>query len=299
MRRLSFFLVGPGAVGLTFASALIRAGHRCVGVEGSSSSHAARARRLLRVPTSGKTPRGRTFDLLVLAIPDARIDAVARAWAGRVSWRGKFAFHTSGALSSSELKPLARRGAFVASVHPLTSLPKPHAGKDAFRGVSFGLEGNLRACSLAASLVREMKGHVLRIPRRSKAAYHLGACLASGYLLTLLSIASELMERRAGIGREPSRRALLRLAAGSVENASRLGLASSLTGPLVRGDLVTLRRHFGVLRRSPRDLKALHDILATRMLEILLQEGRIRDRNAAELLRLFGSRRRTQRDGPR
>jgi len=295
MRRLSFFLVGPGAVGLTFASALVRAGHRCVGVEASSSSHLARSRRLLKVPTSRMSRRS-PFDLMILAIPDDRIGEVARAWAGRASWRGKFAFHTSGALSSTELKPLQKRGAFVASVHPLSSLPKPNAGKGALRGVSFGLEGNPRACRLAARLVGEMEGHVLLIPRSSKPAYHLSACLASGYLLTLLSIAAELMHQRAGIGREPSRRALLRLAAGSVENASRLGIANSLTGPLVRGDLVTLRRHLRLLQRSPHDLKALHDILATRMLEILQREGRIRSSNAAEPLRLLALASRTRRN---
>lgn len=291
MRRLSFFLVGPGAVGLTFASALVRAGHRCVGVEASSSSHLARARRLLKVPTSRMAPRRSPFDLMILAIPDNRIGEVARAWAGRASWRGKFAFHTSGALSSSELKSLQKRGALVASVHPLSSLPKPRVGKDALRGVSFGLEGNTRACRLAAHLVGEMEGHVLMIPKSSKPAYHLSACLASGYLLTLLSLASELMQERAGIGKEPSRRALLRLAAGSVENASRLGIADSLTGPLVRGDFVTLRRHLRVLRRSPRDLKAVHDILALRMVELLEREGRTRSRQADEMLRLLGSRR--------
>ncbi|HEV8375349.1 MAG TPA: DUF2520 domain-containing protein, partial [Candidatus Polarisedimenticolia bacterium] len=297
-RKLGFFLVGPGPVGLSLTSALIRAGHRCVGVEGRTSSRSAYARKLLRVP-SPASPRepGRNFDVLILAVPDARIEAVARQWADRLSWRGRFAFHTSGALPSSVLRSLEEAGALVASFHPLTSLPKAAGAMGTFRGVTFGLEGNPRACALASRLVGEMKGHVLKIPRGSKPAYHLSACLASGYLLTLLSMASALLEKRAGVARGRSRRALLRLALASIDNALRLGVADSLTGPLVRGDRITLEGHLRVLRDAPRHLKQVHHILAMEMVEILLRGGRMRRENAAEWLRLYRTPPRPRRHG--
>lgn len=274
-RPLRFILVGPGAVGSALASALRRQGHRQVACYG-------RMGRLGRA-----SPSGEPFDLLLIAVPDRSIAEVARFWAQRPDWRGRFALHTSGAVASTALAPLGRRGAWIGSLHPLASLPRGRRDPRALRGVSFGIEGHPAARRLAQRLVRELGGWPLILRGRSRAAYHLGACLASGYLLALVSIAAELLARGGSLRGNKARDAVLELALSSLRNAKSEGLEKALTGPLARGDLATVAKHLAALRQAPGDWRAVHRILAGQAAGLLERSGRITRRDRAAVIRLL------------
>ncbi|HEU5179924.1 MAG TPA: Rossmann-like and DUF2520 domain-containing protein [Candidatus Polarisedimenticolia bacterium] len=280
-KRLRFVLVGPGAVGSALSSALRRRGHREVARYGRGGRRGTRA---------GWADLDEPFDLLLIAVPDREIAPLARRWAKRQGWRGKFVFHTSGALGSSVLAPLARRGALTGTLHPLTSLPRGSAKSTALRDIGFGIEGDVTTRRLAFELVREIGGWPLALRGRSRAAYHLGACFASGYLLALVSIAAEMMARGGSLRKPDSRRSALALARVTLENAERAGLEEALTGPLVRRDLSTVRKHLQVLRQMRRDRAVLHRILALQMAEMLRRAGRIGPRDASEARRVLKSR---------
>ena len=278
MKPLRFILAGPGAVGLSLAAAWVRAGHRCVGIYGRGPRSLARGKQFLkaRVIRRGRETSEKDFDVLLIAVPDAAISATARVWARLPDWKGKCAFHTSGALPSRLLAPLRERGARVASLHPLTSIPRPSTDRRVFQGITFALEGDAAACVLGARVIRQIGGRPLRIPPQAKAAYHLAACLSSGYLLVYLVMASELLEGAAGLKKEQSLPALLELASATLGNARRLGVQPSLTGPIVRGDLVTLRLHAKVLAKAPAPLGLVHSILASKLLKLVQPGGRRR-----------------------
>jgi predicted short-subunit dehydrogenase-like oxidoreductase (DUF2520 family) len=266
-----FILAGPGAVGISLAAAWVRAGHRCVGIYGHGARGLARGKRLLnaRVIHPGQEHKQKDFDVLLIAVPDDAIAAVSRAWSRLTDWKGKCAFHTSGALTSTLLAPLRDRGARVASLHPLTSVPRPSTRPRLFEGITFALEGDATACILGAQIVRVLGGRPLRIPRRAKVPYHLAACLSSGYLLAYLVMASELLD----LPRERSLPPLLQLAAATLGNARRVGVRRSLTGPVVRGDLVTLGLHAKALRGAPPELGLIHSIVARKLLELVKTSG--------------------------
>ena len=289
MTSRRFVLVGPGAVGLSLAAAWTRAGHRCVGVYGHGSRGVARARKLLgsRFPRRRSDDPPADFDILLFAVPDDAIAPAARQWSRKPDWKGRFCYHTSGALPAAALVPLGRRGARIASLHPLTSIPRPSTDRRLFKGVAFALEGDPRACALGEHLIRQIGGRPFRIPRGAKTSYHLAACLSSGYLLALLSMAAGHLERSAGLTHGQSQAGLLELAAGTVRNARQLGLERALTGPMVRGDSITLRRHLAALRRAPLPLRGVYRTLAGEMLRLLRKGGRVPSREAATLRRLL------------
>ena len=273
MRPLRFILAGPGATGLSLSAAWVRAGHRCVGIYGRGARSLARGRRLLKAPIIRRGRDHRDFDVLLIAVPDGAIAETARDWARLADWKGKFAFHTSGALPSKLLSPLRDQGARVASMHPLTSIPRPSADAQLFRGITFALEGDTQACRVGARLIRQVGGGPIRISTRAKSSYHLAACLSSGYLLAYLVMASELLEKSGGPASSRSFPALLELASATLKNARKRGLAKSLTGPVVRGDLVTLRLHARALKKAPRDFGLIHSIVARKLLELTQAAG--------------------------
>jgi len=276
-KRLRFVLVGAGSVGSALSLALRRRGHREV----------ARYGRLGRLgDRAGRADLEEPFDVLFIAVPDREIGALARRWGKRPIWRGKFVFHTSGALGSAVLAPLARRGAHTGTLHPLTSLPRGSSQSAALRDIGFGIEGDAKGRRLAAALVREIGGWPLAL-RGRRAAYHLGACFASGYLLALVSIAAEMIARGGALRKTDSRRSALALARVTLENAARLGIEEALTGPLVRRDLSTVKKPLQALRQAPRERADLHRILAVQMAELLRRAGRIGPRDAAAARKLL------------
>jgi len=277
VKRIGFLLVGPGKVGISLGAAWVRAGHRCVGVEGGRPGARRRAGDLLG---AGK-PRGRSrlaqpaFDLLLIAVPDGEVAAVARSWRERCAWKGRFVLHTSGVLGASALDPLRRRGASAASLHPLLSLARPALDGNAFRGIYFGVEGDPEAAGMARRLAREAGGLTLNVRARGKALYHLGACLSSGYLLGLIDAAAARVSVRPA-DHVRLRNAFLTLSESALRNARETGLERALTGPITRGDVTTVRAHLLALRGSPPEWRSLHRTLARHVLDLALRSGRIK-----------------------
>lgn len=286
MKRLRFFLVGPGRAGISLASAWSKAGHRCLGIEGGTPSARRQAARVIAGKEIGA--RGSShpdFDLLVLTPPDREVAKVARDWSNRMKWRGKRAIHASGSLSVQALESLSRAGASVAAIHPLTSLPRPDGGGTAFRGVYFGVEGSPSALRWARRLAREAGGIPFEIPRQAKPFYHLCACLASGYLLALLDSAAVRMGDK-GVSSTQARKALLVLAQVTLANAQKMGPGQALTGPVPRGDLSTLGEHLHALSGQPLHWVAIHRGLVVEALALAVREGRISPATAKRIIQM-------------
>ncbi len=88
--------------------------------------------------------------------------------------------------------------------------------------------------------------------RSKKALYHAAAATLSNQVVALLASGYEMLEA-CGFDTENARRASAALVRGNVENVIASGCVQALTGPIERGDLVTVKstcRSF--LRRGKR-----------------------------------------------
>ena len=223
-----------------------------------------------------------------MATPDREIAPVARELArARLPWAGRIVAHTSGAVSSAALEPLRPRGALLASIHPLTSIATAHPDAD-FHGTPFAIEGDARAVRVLRSLVLDLGGLPVTIPRQDKALYHLIACILSNDLVALLASGFE-AARGLGLGTRQAARLYLPLIRGTVENVALLGTVKALTGPVSRGDVPTLRLHAEALRTLPADVRRMHRLLALRSAALALQARTITPEVAARIARLLGS----------
>jgi predicted short-subunit dehydrogenase-like oxidoreductase (DUF2520 family) len=114
----SLSLVGPGRAGSALGRSWLAAGGTLADVIARDPASAGKAVARL----GAGSPRGiagldADCDILVLAVPDDAIAAVASALAGRV--RCRTAFHLSGALPASVLEALRESGAALGALHPL------------------------------------------------------------------------------------------------------------------------------------------------------------------------------------
>jgi predicted short-subunit dehydrogenase-like oxidoreductase (DUF2520 family) len=181
-------------------------------------------------------------DMVWLCVPDREIAGCARDLAGHISWQGKVALHSSGALSSEELAMLRRQGAKVASAHPLMT--------PSLSGVGFAVEGDAAAVRVVQRIIVAMGGKVFPIRKQDKAMYHAWGTFVSPLLTALLAM-SERVAEAAGVDREQARQRMLPIVRQTVENYASRGAARGFSGPIVRGDAATVKQHLKVLRDVP------------------------------------------------
>jgi predicted short-subunit dehydrogenase-like oxidoreductase (DUF2520 family) len=165
------------------------------------------------------------------------------------TWKGKVVFHSSGALASDELRSLRNRGALVASVHPMMSFV--HAAKPSLAGVTFALEGDAKALRIARAIVRDLNGNSIVVAKKDKALYHAWGGFFSPLIVAELATA-DLIARKLGISPATARKTLAPILRQTVENYIAHGPAAAFSGPIIRGDVETVRRHLDVLKKVPQ-----------------------------------------------
>jgi len=248
----SIAIVGPGRLGSALALELKRAGYPISGVlshPGMESQRKARAlARKIHAPALTGHDLPLTADVVWFCVPDGDIATVARQLAAGSQWRGKIAFHSSGALPSDQLDVVRKQGASVASVHPLMTFVAGSA--PSLEGVPFAVEGDDAAVRLARTIVRGLGGETFAIRKRYKAAYHAWGGFTSPLVVAAL-VAAEQVARAAGLSAAEARRRMLPIVRQTIANYARLGPAGAFSGPLVRGDAEVVRRHLQALKSLP------------------------------------------------
>ncbi len=271
-KKPSVAIVGMGRLGSALLRHLARTGYvikEIVVRDRPESRRKAHKRAGARIHVSTYDAARLDADLIWFCVPDAEIANIGDALASKAHWKGKLAFHSSGALAANELRLLQRKGAKVASVHPFTSFV--HAAIPSLRGVPFGLEGDRAALVQARRIVKDLGGIAFTIPRARKTAYHAWGSFTSPLLIALLVTAEEVAEA-AGVAPALARKRMLPILEQTLQNYANLGAARSFSGPIVRGDVETVRRHIAVLERLPEAQK-VYVALATAALKRLPLEN--------------------------
>jgi predicted short-subunit dehydrogenase-like oxidoreductase (DUF2520 family) len=247
----SITIVGPGNLGSALATELYRAGYTIPAIVRRAGLKITGPKALahrVKADLFILGERSLDSDIVWLTVPDDAITAVAAQLAASQSWKGKIVFHSSGALTSEELAPLWEKGAHVASVHPMMTFVAGQ--KPSWRGVSFAVEGDDDAVRLANQIATDIGGRPFEIDRRSKVLYHAFGSFASPLVIALMS-AMEQVAEAAGIPTDKAKNMMRPLLAETLNNYLRSDAASAFSGPLVRGDVHTIRKHLAHLQRIP------------------------------------------------
>ncbi|HKH99719.1 MAG TPA: DUF2520 domain-containing protein [Candidatus Sulfotelmatobacter sp.] len=276
-------IVGAGNLGSALAVSLRQAGYKIAAViarRGASWRNARKLAKAAGASVSTDPSDAGQAEVFWLCVPDGEIARAARTLAAGVEWKGKVALHSSGALASDELTPLRARGAAVASVHPLmTFVP---GSRPLLAGVPFAIEGDSTAVRVARRIVRDVGGSAYSIRKADKAAYHAWGTFASP-LFTALLATMEQVAAVAGVKPKEARQRMIPILLQTLANYAAFGAPGSFSGPIIRGDVDTVKRHLRVLRKVP----AAHEVYLSLALAAL---SRLPARNKRLLKQVIDSR---------
>ena len=279
-------IVGPGRLGQALAIALQASGYSIQSVVARRPTQARKVVALLagssgrvdgalpilplRISDLSKLPPS---DLIFIATPDDAIPETASRLAINGSGKGRAVFHTSGALSSAVLAPLAKAGFHTGSLHPLVSVSEPRSGAAALRGAFYCLEGDRTALRMARLIVEDLAGKAFSIRPESKALYHAAAVMASPHLVALFDLATEMLAS-CGVNKKSARQILLPLVESTVNNLRAMSSEQALTGTFARGDVATARRHLAELSgKKLAEALEVYKLLGLRSVELAKKRG--------------------------
>lgn len=239
MLRLAMGVVGVGKVGSVVAARFRAAGYPLVGVSGRSEASRLRISTLLPgVATMSPAEVAAASDILVLAVPDDALIAVAEELASSGAVHpGQYVLHTSGRHGLDALAALTRLGARPIAFHPAMTFTGTEV--DVEGSPVFGLTAAPADRAMAEELVAALGGIPMWVAESDRALYHAALAHGANHLTTLVAQSMELLRTA---GSEDPASVLRPLLSAALDNVLTYGDAA-LTGPVVRGDVTTIRAH--------------------------------------------------------
>ncbi|WP_110208419.1 Rossmann-like and DUF2520 domain-containing protein [Nocardioides daejeonensis] len=274
-------VVGAGRVGAVLAAALRDAGHSVVAVAGESQASRARIADLLPgIPVEKPTAVARSCDLLLLTVPDDMLANVVSTLAAAGAIRsGQYVVHTSGRHGLAVLDPATLAGARPIALHPAMTFTGTALDLGRLGGCVFGVTAGTGERELVESLVADLGGRPMWVPEERRTLYHAGLAHGANHLVTLVAEAMEMLAAAGGDHPADTLRPLLEAA---LDNALNQG-DRALTGPIVRGDVETVRAHLADLVHSAPHTLPSYVAMARSTLDRAVADGRLLPLRAAKM----------------
>ena len=216
--RLGVGIVGAGNVGPVLAAALAGAGHAIVGIATVSLRNRDRALAMLPdVPILEIPDLIERSELVILAIPEAEIEALVAGLAATNTWQpGQLVLHTAPGLGYSVLAPAVAAGAIPLAVHPAMVFTGTSLDLVRLRESYCAVTAPTPVLPIGQALVVEMGGEPVIVAEEDRAAYAEAIATATSFSAEIVRQSTALL---AGLGIESPAGVLGPLLRSSVETA--------------------------------------------------------------------------------
>lgn len=219
-------------------------------------------------------------DTIFITTPDSEIKNVWNK-IKELPIKNKMICHCSGSLSSEIFSNINNYGAYGYSIHPMFAISDKHNSYKLLNRAFITIEGNAKHVDEFYNLILSLGNDVIIINKENKPLYHAASVTVSNLVLGLINTGvKHLIE--CGFEEELAIKALEPLISFNIENIKEKGIVNSLTGPIERGDISTLKSHCNALKS---DDEILYKLLSKNILEIAKVKNKNRDyKNIEEYL---------------
>lgn len=198
--------------------------------------------------------------------------------------KNKLICHCSGSISSEIFSNISKYGAYGYSIHPMFAISDKYNSYKDLSKAFITIEGNEKYKNYLKQLFYSLGNNVSIISSENKPLYHAASVVVSNLVLGLINNGVKYLNE-CGFSQEMAINALYPLIEFNIKNIREKGIINSLTGPVERGDLLTVMGHCDSL--EDRD-KELYKLLSINVLEVAkLKNGQ---RNYESLEKYLGGK---------
>ncbi|MGN0144272.1 MAG: Rossmann-like and DUF2520 domain-containing protein [Clostridium sp.] len=195
-------------------------------------------------------------DILFITTPDDIISTIDRE-ISKYNLNNKSVCHVSGSLQSNVLSNAKLSGALIYSIHPMFAFSNKNIPLEELEKIYFSIEGDLDIGNNntlpVISLMNSIGNKYFKRDIKDSAVYHLANVFVSNLVLSLLEKGVSYL-KKLGLNESDAINALFPLIQGNIDSIHKNGFVNSLTGPVVRGDINTIKKHLEVLNDEDRNI---------------------------------------------
>jgi predicted short-subunit dehydrogenase-like oxidoreductase (DUF2520 family) len=181
-------------------------------------------------------------------VPDSQIFKVAEKLSSLdLNFNNSLFVHTSGNESSSVLRALQKKGAATASFHIMQTFPSLKQVNISNSPAAFET-GSRTAVRFLKSLSASLNLQAFKINEEEKVLYHMAGVFTANFL-TANFHASEKLLKYTALGGKNQYRLFEPIVKTTLSNIKEKGVKGSLSGPVQRGDHITVQKHLISLKK--------------------------------------------------
>lgn len=202
-------------------------------------------------------------NIIFITTPD---DEIKKIWDDikYFNLKDKLIIHTSGSLSSNIFSDIKSKGAFGYSIHPMFPFSDKYNSYKQLNNIYFSIEGDKKYAEKLKLFLEGLGNNVFFIDSNKKPSYHLANVIVSNLVLALISIGQNYLIN-CGVDKDIALKSLYPLIFENIKNIGNKGILDSITGPVIRCDIGTIKKHMDVLKKE--DLE-IYKLLSTQLLNL-------------------------------
>lgn len=290
---LKIGFIGPGKVGVNLGRYFTHNNLYVSGFYGENSDTAKEA----SIITNSKWYENiedimKESNIIFITTPDDIISIIDKKLS-KFDLKDKCVCHCSGSLKSNILSNVKSAGALIYSIHPIFAFSNKNMNIRDLEKIYFSIEGdklsneyesNLNDNSMYTSdlkiitLMKKLPNKYFIRNKESAAKYHLSNVIVSNLVLSLIEIGTCYL-KSFNLNEEEALEAIKPLVYGNINSIFEKGFLNSLTGPIVRGDLETIKKHKSVINEGH---EKLYDILSLNLLKLASEKENAENLNKLE-----------------
>ncbi|HAQ6680080.1 TPA: DUF2520 domain-containing protein, partial [Enterococcus faecium] len=216
-------------------------------------------------------------DTIFITTPDGQIQEV---WQEIKNYqiKNKLICHCSGAISSDIFSNIQDYGAYGYSVHPMFSISDKYNSYKKLKKSFITIEGDEKYAKFLCDFFKKLGNSTVIVSKENKSLYHAASVVSSNLVLGLINTSVTYLIQ-CGFTEKMAIEALYPLIEFNIRNIKEKGIIESLTGPVERCDISTIKGHCEVLSDEDR---ALYMLLSKNVLEIAMLKNINRDYSELE-----------------
>lgn len=218
--------------------------------------------------------------MIFITTPDDEIRPVWEKIAGQPI-RGKIICHFSGSLSSVVFSGREQAGASGCSVHPMYAFSSKETSWQQLNQVLFTMEGDSHALDRVDLVLAQAGIRHFVIDSAKKERYHAAASMVSNMMIGLYQMSIDMLQD-CGFEEAAARLLVEPLVRNNIENLLATSPEQTLTGPIERNDVETVRKHLAVLTEEEREV---YTSLAQKLVETARRKNP--DKEYGEILKVI------------